>query len=588
MKLIPSYYLYIDVLWICRVQTTFLNSMNVPSNIAHNAALRENVFMMVVCIENRLPLFIIGKPGSSKSLAKSIVANSMQGRYSSNKLLTNFKQVQLFPYQCNQFSTTDTIIEVFQEAMEFQKCQGDFKNFASVVVLEEIGLAEDTPGLPLKVLHPYLEDGTAGMNPDDQEVKPEERVAFIGISNWALDPAKMNRCIMVTRCSPAEEELLESANGISKMVKNTQIRDELSKSFDDLAKMYRRICEEYNKKGRKNKDEAREFFGLRDFYTMIKMLCWKCNDTKKCPTPEDFREAILRNFSGHSQIDPINFLPDPSLVSIGSSENEKLTLIQSSLEPLRVEQVKHENRYLLLITENQSALRILHTHLLKNETPYIFYGSSFPKDREYTQVCVNINKIKVCMERGIPVVLLNYEQIYESLYDVLNQCYTELRTGRYVDLGLRSYRIKCRVDPNFRLIIVAEKKRVFTQFPTALINRLEKHYVISKTILTTKQREMVKSLKKWVKEFAEMSRLDYYVFSYLSNYLHNFPVFLWQMHLLAINQIRPQLVFYMHLRFYQKMLLMTRFVVHILNPYITCFSTDYGNGQVSLVTISFY
>ena len=62
--------------------------MNVRDNIAHNAALRENVFMMVVCIENRLPLFIVGKPGSSKSLAKSIVAESMQGQYSKNELLT--------------------------------------------------------------------------------------------------------------------------------------------------------------------------------------------------------------------------------------------------------------------------------------------------------------------------------------------------------------------------------------------------------------------------------------------------------------------------------------------------------------------
>ena len=38
-----------------------------------------------------------------------------------------------------------------------------------------------------------------------------ERVAFIGISNWALDPAKMNRGIMVTRGDPGIPELIESA-----------------------------------------------------------------------------------------------------------------------------------------------------------------------------------------------------------------------------------------------------------------------------------------------------------------------------------------------------------------------------------------
>ena len=63
-------------------------------NIAKNAALRENVFMMTICIELRIPLFLVGKPGSSKSLAKSIIQNSMCGQGSRSPLLRQFKQVQ--------------------------------------------------------------------------------------------------------------------------------------------------------------------------------------------------------------------------------------------------------------------------------------------------------------------------------------------------------------------------------------------------------------------------------------------------------------------------------------------------------------
>ena len=70
-----------------------LSQMQLGENIARNAALRENVFMMVVCVELRIPLFVVGKPGSSKSLAKSIVANSMRGKASSKSLLQMFKQV---------------------------------------------------------------------------------------------------------------------------------------------------------------------------------------------------------------------------------------------------------------------------------------------------------------------------------------------------------------------------------------------------------------------------------------------------------------------------------------------------------------
>ena len=66
-------------------------------NIARNAALRENVFMIAICIELRIPLFLVGKPGSSKSLAKSIVQTSMLGTASNSELLREFKQVSETP-----------------------------------------------------------------------------------------------------------------------------------------------------------------------------------------------------------------------------------------------------------------------------------------------------------------------------------------------------------------------------------------------------------------------------------------------------------------------------------------------------------
>ena len=77
----------------CRSQEVLLESMVLGENIARNTALRENVFMMAVCLDLRIPLFLVGKPGSSKSLAKAIVADSMRGQASQNDLLKSFKQV---------------------------------------------------------------------------------------------------------------------------------------------------------------------------------------------------------------------------------------------------------------------------------------------------------------------------------------------------------------------------------------------------------------------------------------------------------------------------------------------------------------
>ena len=80
-----------------------------------------------------------------------------------------------------------------------------------MVVLDEVRLAEDSPKMPLKTLHPLLEDGNQN---DEDIIQTEERftrVAFIGSFNWALDPAKMNRGIMRCRDEPNGAELEATA-----------------------------------------------------------------------------------------------------------------------------------------------------------------------------------------------------------------------------------------------------------------------------------------------------------------------------------------------------------------------------------------
>ena len=84
----------------------------------------------------------------------------------------------------------------------------------------------------------------------------EKRVSFIGISNWALDPAKMNRGVMVTRGDPDIKELVVSAQGICHNKDNDAVKSRLSDCFEVLAEAYYDICVR----------QTRQFFGLRDFY----------------------------------------------------------------------------------------------------------------------------------------------------------------------------------------------------------------------------------------------------------------------------------------------------------------------------------
>jgi hypothetical protein len=41
-----------------------LGSMNVPRGVALNAAIYENIFMILTCVMTRTPLVIVGKPGT--------------------------------------------------------------------------------------------------------------------------------------------------------------------------------------------------------------------------------------------------------------------------------------------------------------------------------------------------------------------------------------------------------------------------------------------------------------------------------------------------------------------------------------------
>lgn len=462
------------------MQDLLLRGVPLGKTIARNEALKENFFMMVVCVELRIPLFIVGKPGSSKSLSKTLVADAMQGPTSHSDLFKRLKQIHLVSFQCSPHSTPEGIIHTFKQCARFQESK-NLDEYISVVVLDEIGLAEDSPKMPLKTLHPLLEEGCV-----DEKPQPHQRVGFIGISNWALDPAKMNRGIFVSRGDLSEKELIKSAEGICASEKN--ILERIKKLFEPFARAYISVCK-----------ESKGFFGLRDFYSLIKMVFSITKASDKCPNPDQITGAVLRNFSGKDDVKVIDIFFGELFDYFPSTNTSTLDMVKQSIFPACQ---MEENRYLLILTKNYAALQILQQIFLLHEIhPEIVFGSSFPKDQEYMQICRNINRVKICMETGQTVVLLNLQNLYESLYDALNQYYVTLGGQKYVDLGLGTHRVKCRVHPNFRLIVIEEKEVVYEQFPIPLINRLEKHCLDINTVLKKEQRDLAAQLQIWVNNF---------------------------------------------------------------------------------------
>ena len=155
-------------------------------------------------------------------------------------------------------------------------------------------MAEASSSMPLKTLHPLLEDGVHFDEEDERKLMNSRKkgsnqnkaasslgsqsqnndwhkVGFIGISNWVLDPAKMNRGIFVNRSSPSINELKEIVIGICKNDEAVLKALEDKNIIDSLSKAYTNLCNVAKK-------QTREFFGLRDFYSLIKMIYWNIKE----------------------------------------------------------------------------------------------------------------------------------------------------------------------------------------------------------------------------------------------------------------------------------------------------------------------
>ena len=62
--------------------------------------------------------------------------------------------------------------------------------------------------------------------------------------------------------------------------------------------------------------------------------------------------------------------------------------------------------------------------------------------------------------------------------------------------------LPCTTYNSCRLILIAERDKVYEEFPTPLINRLEKHFVVTATVLNETQKQLVKEVEYWVKKYA--------------------------------------------------------------------------------------
>ena len=135
----------------------------------------------------------------------------------------------------------------------------------------------------------------------------------------------------------------------------------------------------------------------------------------------------------------------------------------------------------MVLTHQSAALPLmLGAGLLVHSSITVLVGSQFAEDRSELRLVQQINEVKRAMAAGRIVVLVDHDQIYEALYDVLNQRYitrTNAQTGktrRMLRLAIGARSQLCPVEPGFRVVVIAEQQHAYQNLDLPLLNRFEK------------------------------------------------------------------------------------------------------------------
>ncbi|GES73776.1 hypothetical protein GLOIN_2v432849 [Rhizophagus clarus] len=469
-------------------QHDYINRMQCPLNIAHNKALLEHILVMIVCILTKIPLFLIGAPGSSKSLAVRLISSNLRGTDSSDRYFKKLPQVYLIPHQCSSSSTSDGIIKVFDKANKYQETSSTQFPIISVVLLENVDFAETNPFNPLKVLDHLLEPNYPATVPT---------VSVIGIANRRLDNSKSSRALLVQRPQLNLDDLVDTVDHL--LDKGYEQGDVL----EPLAKAY----SEYEKNGQ----TIPNFHGLRDFYALVKRL------SLDEMTPENIQMALARNFGGTEN----KKLYEKYFGNILKTFNNHKPWFY---KPVPIEKLVDSNlddpdgRHLMVIGKSDTIVELL-TYQLKRKglDPIIILGSQFPDDQNDYSYSV-LNRIMMCVEAGKPLILTDLEAIYGSLYDLWNRNYIVVEDTKkpkyFTRVALGSHANPMfYVSPNFKCIVVMDKNKLPSVDPS-LLNRFEKQKMSIDDILNDRQKLLVKCLDNWTKQISTLVKANSMTQSY--------------------------------------------------------------------------
>ena len=119
-----------------------LDKIELDKGLGNNRSLKENVFLLFLSLGTTIPLIIIGKPGSGKSLSSHLIYKSMKGKYSTNKFFQFYPSIIQSYFQGSTSAKPEDVENIFRIAegkLESFKRQNLEDLPVSMLLFDELG-----------------------------------------------------------------------------------------------------------------------------------------------------------------------------------------------------------------------------------------------------------------------------------------------------------------------------------------------------------------------------------------------------------------------------------------------------------------
>ena len=141
----------------------------------------------------------------------------MRGKYSKNKFFQQFPQIIQIYFQGSKFTQTEDVERIFRKANNaFLFYQKKYKKEDLPIIMllfDKLGIVERSKNNPLSILNHKLDN--------------EKEISFVGLSNYSLDAAKINRALVlqVPDLEKKLDELIETSYTIAESI-SSELRNE--------------------------------------------------------------------------------------------------------------------------------------------------------------------------------------------------------------------------------------------------------------------------------------------------------------------------------------------------------------------------